>query len=291
MQRSREKSEAGFALLATLVVLAFLSILALMLANKFRTEARISQMKSESLEIKALSETAFTHAILGLTNPDPKEAWKADGANRTIELKGRKAQVRIRDELGKLDINTANRTQLKLFFMANDDDEDRVDHILDAMEDWRDANNSKEPRGAEAADYRREGYVILPSNAPFESVGDLARVMDMDEDLYVCVAPALTVHSQRRALDEARAHPLLVTALKLGTGDAEARAVSAIRGGLGGRTFEIEINIPKEDGSEITSRTILRITENRNEPYWILEKVIGPAAEKCKREEPLVEKK
>lgn len=277
MSLSRKRSDFdsgstddGFALVATLVVLAFLSILALTLASKFRTEARISQMRLESVEFEAASEAALTHAIIALTEPDPEVAWKADGSPYEIDFEGRKVIIRIRDELGKIDINTADPELLRNFFAHFLEDEAEAGRLIAAMEDWRDNNKTKRPLGAEAADYRRKGRSHLPSNAPFESVSELAWVLGTSDELYACVAPALTVHSQRRGFDEAHAHPLLKKVFKLESSEGPARAVSAIRGGLGGRAFEVEISAQGQKGRAIVTRVTLRITENRNEPYWVL---------------------
>ena len=281
----RRESDAGFALVATLVVLAFLSIMALMLAQKFRASARISAMKMESVEAGALSQAALTRAIIALTDPDLEKAWKPDGVAHAIDLDGHKVSIKIRDELGKLDINTADPELLKRLFVHVQEDEGKADQLVAAMEDWRDQDNTRRPLGAEAADYRREGRNHLPANAPFEKVSELAWVPGMSDALFACVAPALTVHSQRRSIDESRAHPLLAEALDLEIGSVPTRAVSAIRGGLGGRAFELEIVVPLKEGRDVVTRTILRITENSREPLWILardDQVSVGASENCK---------
>src|SRR5581483_173179 len=97
---------------------------------------------------------------------------------------------------GRIDLNSAAEQLLKnLLRTSGGVDDDAAAHIVDAMLDWRDADDIKRPNGAEAADYEAAGLKYKPSNAPFETVAELQRVMGMTPEVYARIADSLTVHT------------------------------------------------------------------------------------------------
>ena len=60
---------------------------------------------------------------------------------------------------------------------------------LEAILDWRDADDLKRPNGAEAPDYQAAGSKYVPTNSPFESVGELQRVLGVTPALMARIAP------------------------------------------------------------------------------------------------------
>ena len=81
-----------------------------------------------------------------------------------------------------VDLNTADGGQLLALFRAMGIGEPRADSMVDALLDWRDADDIPRPLGAERDWYRAEGQ-FTPRNGPFASVRELRRVRGFDENV------------------------------------------------------------------------------------------------------------
>ena len=77
--------------------------------------------------------------------------------------------------------------------------------MLAAILDWRDADDLKRPNGAEEPDYRAAGKTYKPANAPFDSVGELQRVLGVTPALVARIADSLTVYSRQPGINPATA--------------------------------------------------------------------------------------
>jgi general secretion pathway protein K len=84
-------------------------------------------------------------------------------------------------------------------------DPDASERVLEAILDWRDADDLKRPNGAEADDYRAAGLKYVPTNSRFESVGELQRVLGVTPELMARIGGSLTVYSQQRGINPATA--------------------------------------------------------------------------------------
>ena len=80
-----------------------------------------------------------------------------------------------------------------------------ADAALAAIQDWRDADDLKRPNGAEEADYRAAGKTYKPANAPFDTVGELARVLGVTPGLVARIADSVTVYAKQPGINTATA--------------------------------------------------------------------------------------
>mgnify|MGYP003693570865 CR=1 FL=1 len=77
--------------------------------------------------------------------------------------------------LVKLISTTAPDALLKnLFQTAAGADADTAARLVDAIGDWKDADDLKQPRGAEAPEYQAAGLAYKPANASFENGSRIA---------------------------------------------------------------------------------------------------------------------
>jgi type II secretory pathway component PulK len=84
--------------------------------------------------------------------------------------------VRVTDEAGKLNVNTATREQLlSLEYME--------DYIVDAIMDWRDRDEEPRADGAEMGYYENMAYPYTIRNNAFRTVRELLLVKGMTEEL------------------------------------------------------------------------------------------------------------
>src|SRR4029434_9110248 len=66
---------------------------------------------------------------------------------------------------------------------------------------WRAADELRRPNGAEAADYQSAGLKQKPSNAPFETVREVSRVMGITPAIFARISDSLTVHSRQPGIN------------------------------------------------------------------------------------------
>lgn len=280
------KSDNGFALAAVLILVAILSLIALALVHEFRTGTKVLKTRQEQLRLEAAYDAAFYRAIDGLLEVGDEDRWSPRAAPYTFEFEGIHVSIRISDEQGRLDVNTASPDHLRKLIahftrkptedesgaVMGEVDEAEVTRLSDALADWKDEDNRKRRHGAESADYRALGKSVLPRNRPLETVGELHWIVGFDPEVVACLVPHLTVHSHRRSVDTRFVGADLAEILGLTVEDNSAQAVSAIRGGLGGRVLRIEVS---QKQSTQARALIVRITEAKSEPYWVLGRRTG----------------
>ncbi|NJN46353.1 MAG: general secretion pathway protein GspK [Candidatus Competibacteraceae bacterium] len=79
--------------------------------------------------------------------------------------------------------------------------EEALDNVLDAIEDWRDPDDLRRLNGAESEDYKAAGRAVGPTNMPFSSVEELQQVLGITTPIYLNLVPWLTVHSYQPGID------------------------------------------------------------------------------------------
>jgi general secretion pathway protein K len=104
--------------------------------------------------------------------------------------------VQVHDLGEKLNINRMSEIQLQQFFSFLTSDFSLSTHLSQAIMDWRDADSTKRPNGAERDAYIKAEMLALPTNAPFREIEELQNVMGMTPEVYAAASPYLTTHGQ-----------------------------------------------------------------------------------------------
>jgi DNA uptake protein ComE-like DNA-binding protein len=120
---------------------------------------------------------------LGLLNEDLRDTdclldlWSDNDEDfNDVALERCVYSVRVRDEAGKLNVNTASKDQLMgLPYMT--------DEIADAIIDWRDNDENPQGEGAEAGYYENLAFPYTMRNGPLRTIRELLRVKGMTKDL------------------------------------------------------------------------------------------------------------
>lgn len=197
-----QSSQRGVALIMVLWLTVLLTVIGGAFAFSMRSEALASRNAVSLAQARAAADGAIERATFELLRPRTTESWKADGGLRRW-LDGDVAlEASVRDEASKIDINMAAEPLLKGVFinLATLSDAD-ASALVDAIADWRDADDLRRPNGAEAPDYRAADSNYTPANRPFETVGELSRVLGMTPAIYARVAGVLTVHSRQAGVN------------------------------------------------------------------------------------------
>jgi general secretion pathway protein K len=243
---------------------------------------------SQTASTNAIGEAAINRAVLALLDPRMDKRWPVDGTAREFDLDTIHIRLLIQDELGRIDLNHADRPLLMALFQSTDLETQAASNLVDKILDWRDTAPLQQLNGAKDKNYRDAGYTYRPRNGPFQSVDELKLVMGMTPDLFKRVEPALTVYSERQFVDPQIAPREVLAALPTMNADKVTSLIAARSqqdtgqrhstapnsfidpiNALKGRAFTIRAEITTRDSIAIREATI-RLTGNPAEPYWML---------------------
>lgn len=232
--------------------------------------------------VQAIAEAGVNRAIAALLDPRPERRWRTDGVAQSFEFDGTRISISIQDELGKIDLNQAEAPLLVGLLRSAGLDFGSADSLADKILDWRTATPLKRLNGAKDREYRERGSPYQPRNGPFQSVDELLLVMDVTPALFRRIEPALTVYSGRQFVDPQVAPREALAALPDMTpdkidlalasrGDQQLTSgqVTGFPGALRGRAFAIRILFEKSNRT-VQYETVVRLTENANQPYFML---------------------
>ncbi len=208
--------QRGIALVAVLWTLVLLAVIAATVLRESRTQSRLARNFLVGAEAEALADGGVHRAIAGLMAPIKSGGWRVDGTVYAWRTGDGEVRIRIEDEGGKIDLNRVNGRQLKNLFLAVGLEEPAAETLADSILDYRDKDDTKRPAGAEDSDYSAAGLPHGAKDGPFEALEELRQVLGMTRETYMAVAPALTVHSNRRRADRRLASSLVNAALQGG---------------------------------------------------------------------------
>jgi len=199
---SRMDDQCGVALVMVLWLTVLLTVIGGAFAFSMRSEALASRNAVSLAQARAAADGAIERTTFELLRARTAASWKADGVQRRWLDGDMTLVVTARDESAKIDINSAAEPLLKSVFinLAGVSDADATS-LVEAIADWRDADELRRPNGAEALDYRAASSNYTPSNRPFETVGELSRVLGVTPAIYARVAGVLTVHSRQSGVN------------------------------------------------------------------------------------------
>jgi general secretion pathway protein K len=196
----------GFALVTVLWVLGILAMLAAefaaaarttrIAAGNARTDARVIwaaraglARATELLDRKVARNLAGYDLAARGDTALPEIAYELDGAAvRAFAL----------DARARVNVNRADAPTLARLFEVTGLPSAAADSLANAILDWRDRDDFRRPRGAEAAEYRTLRPPVVPRNAPFAEIEELRTVWGMSPDRYARLSPYLTVAGDGR---------------------------------------------------------------------------------------------
>ncbi|MFB3054227.1 MAG: general secretion pathway protein GspK [Alphaproteobacteria bacterium] len=216
----RRRGQRGIALVAVLWALVLLAVIAATVLSESRTQSRLARNFLDAAQAEALADGGVYRAMEGLARPVASGGWRVDGTVYAWARPEGEVRIRIEDEGGKIDLNRANGRLLRNLFLAAGLEPQRAEALAAAVQDFRDADDTRRPDGAEDSDYAGAGLPHGAKDAPLDAVEELAQVYGMTREIYGAVAGAITVHARTRRPDAKVAPPLVIAALRGGGGTA-----------------------------------------------------------------------
>ena len=226
--------QQGIALIAVLWLTVLLTVIASSFAFSMRSEALAARNTLSLAQARAVADGAIERVAFELMRPRvAADAWNPDGAPHVWNDGEIAVTATAVDEAARIDLNAGQEPLLKgLLQNVGGLDSESAQRVLEAILDWRDADDLRRPNGAEAADYRAAGLKYVPSNAPFESVGELQRVLGVTPVLMAKIANELTVYSRQTGINPATAPREVLLALPTITPEQVDTFIAARRDAL-----------------------------------------------------------
>jgi type II secretory pathway component PulK len=199
--------ERGFAMVAVLMVLAFVAIIGAEFAYSMRLEATAARAYKENLIAGHLAEAAIEQAIREIAAPythvtlgDRKEQESEPECPLVFFSAGNVAMPRlphknvplgtgafsycITDEQARLNLNTSPPLRIGALLQALGIEKNDRDAITDSLQDWRDTNETYRTNGAESEDtYLKRPVPYRSKNGILDSVGELLQVKGITPEL------------------------------------------------------------------------------------------------------------
>jgi general secretion pathway protein K len=204
--RSHSTSRRGFALITVLWVLGIMAIL----AAEFAAAARTTRIAASNARTDARALWAARAGLARATELiDRKIARNLAGYDLSArgdtalpeiayELDGATVRAFALDARARVNVNRTDAPTLARLFEVAGLPSAAADSLADAILDWRDGDDFRRPRGAEAAAYRERRPPVLPRNAPFADVEELGAVWGMSPERYARLSRYLTVAGDGR---------------------------------------------------------------------------------------------
>ena len=200
--RGVKPAQAGVALALALWLLTLLSLLAAGYGYAMRTETKLTIHGVELAEARAIAEAGVWLAVNELLKPPPKRQWLTDGTGYRLDFGAGRIRLRIQDEAGRIDLNTANDALLRALVERAAEPGADMGFVFSAIQDWRDPDKHRRYADAEDRDYAHAGYGA--KDAPFNSIEELRLVAGMTNEIFARMYPALTLFSGQPGI-----HPLV----------------------------------------------------------------------------------
>jgi len=172
----------GLVLVAVLWIIAVMMAIVAVVNQTSRLDMKMAMAAADEVRCKWACR-AGTESAIAVLNEDLRDSdclldlWSDNDEDfNDYPLERCRYTVRVLDEAGKLNINTATKEQLMaLPYME--------EHIADAIIDWRDQNDDPEVEGAEVGYYENLLIPYRIRNGPIRTIRELLRVKGITEGL------------------------------------------------------------------------------------------------------------
>ena len=241
------KKEKGLALLMVLWITTLLAVIVGEFCYAMKTEINITRNFKESTQgyyialagvnraaVELIKETSTGMQKLQTPVEDDADEnlieWRI-GANIPPVLFGEgEYKVKISNESGKININKATRSMLRMLLEGFDLDESEKDTIADSIMDWRDKDDLHRINGAEDDYYQSLDDSYECKDDDFDAIEELLLVKGVTADIfYGGLESMVTIYTQTNNININAASWEMLLALP-GMTETAAREIITFRG-------------------------------------------------------------
>lgn len=204
-------SDKGIALLTVLWILTIIMVIVFSFSFATRTDVLSTMAFKDGIERRFISEAGIERGIMEILyrkkHMAEEDIWKTDGTVYQDIIGDGYYRVRILDESGKVNINTASDIILRNLFLNIGISNKEVDAIVDCIMDWKDKDDFYRLNGAESSYYRSLPNPYEAKNAKFDTMEELLMVKGISpEILYGSgekkgIIDFITVYSQTNTIN------------------------------------------------------------------------------------------
>ncbi len=194
MTLGRRARARGFALLIVLWTLVLISLLILQLTETGGAQARLGANLRRAAIAEQAADGAFQEAAFRMMDRAQTE-WPSSGGHHRLSVAGGSADIEIRNEAGKVDLNNASPTVLASLIQVAGTGAGGAQDAAEIAQNilaWHTPVPPDQQAGL-AKPYRSAGRPYAPPGAAFESVDELALVIGVTPALFRALAPHVTV--------------------------------------------------------------------------------------------------
>lgn len=203
MTRYSGKSDDGIALFLVLWILVLLSVIAGEFCYTMRAETNMTRDFTERARayyaayagiqkgIEEIIRAKMIPPMIPSTDMDEtgvsgkKEIqWRVNVKIPPIPFGDEQFEVRLDNESGKVNINSASANMLRILLNTFDLDEHHKDVIVDSTMDWRDTDDLHRLNGAENDYYEQLPKPYKCKNGDFDSVEELCLVRGLTDKIF-----------------------------------------------------------------------------------------------------------
>ena len=218
----------GYALVSVLWLVTLLAAITASYHASARTEAKLLAGTLHRAQAEALAEAGIWIAVHEHFMSGPTTSSSTANIQRRVVFHDAQIEVTLADPSGKINLNNAQSELLAALLARTNVAPAELSTLVDAILDWRDLDDMRQPQGAEDADYARAGVDHGAKDAPFATVDELRYVRGMTETVYREVAPALTVYGGHSRVN-LNAAPASVLRVLPGANDGVVAAILRAR--------------------------------------------------------------
>ncbi len=208
--------QRGIALVLVLWVVVLLGVIAGAMSMAQRSGVVMTGNQKLERQGRALAEAGLRFMMLQLDNrsrPVDQNPWPVDGRLHPWRFEGHTIWIGAMSEAGRIDLNKADDRLLLGMLQSVGLDEIRAKALVDAILDWRDADDGARADGAEDQQYQEAGRPVGARDGSFLTVEELQQVKGVTPELYKKLAPMLTVNAGQRTVNPAFASREVLSAI------------------------------------------------------------------------------
>ncbi|MEJ1970193.1 MAG: hypothetical protein WDN03_16420 [Rhizomicrobium sp.] len=277
----RRDGEAGSALVPAVIAIAIFALIALEILDASRGTIVVLRAETDRARLAAAADGGLAMAIFQVGLKDRTQGLPVDGLPRVSYFEGVALTITVQDANGQIAINKVGPDVERRLFSAAGVTGERLDVLVDSLEDWKDHDADPRRNGAEFEYYSRFG--IRTRDTDIHTIDELAQLRGMDPALLARIEPALTVFSDSwSTFDASLANPLALAAMEDAGANpfdtqkrlddlAGKRPVLEIGDDvpLAGRVLTITVEARLPEGGTFVREAVVQFTGSGTQPYWI----------------------